>query len=307
MNEVIKDAKKLLELSPDHEIDEYALEKLKNRLYRLNNRNIEYLAKIEYYINGKGYDNLLRGFYEVDELKKIKFKFLEPNIEGAWNFSKPTKELKEKEGKGICETFDYDPTSLNNWLESEHADMEKVMVRAFVSDFYVPISILKKSQYHHAEEIPRQYDPVLMKLNDLWSDVRSGVLPMEIRFSLYTQTGRYSLVIDPINNKMKPHPLGYVSSVDSVDREPLDYMIFDKILAYMEYSPLVKSIFELLFETEEMSISDVAGRLNMDHNIAKNNLISLESGGFVEKKKEMYYRINMDDLKKMAEDLPSLG
>ncbi len=280
---------------------------MKNRLYRLNNRNIEYLAKIEYYINGKGYDNLLRGFYEVDELKKIKFKFLEPNIEGAWNFSKPTKELKEKEGKGICETFDYDPTSLNNWLESEHADMEKVMVRAFVSDFYVPISILKKSQYHHAEEIPRQYDPVLMKLNDLWSDVRSGVLPMEIRFSLYTQTGRYSLVIDPINNKMKPHPLGYVSSVDSVDREPLDYMIFDKILAYMEYSPLVKSIFELLFETEEMSISDVAGRLNMDHNIAKNNLISLESGGFVEKKKEMYYRINMDDLKKMAEDLPSLG
>jgi len=303
MEEELERAKRFLKLAPEDEVDEYALDKLKNRLYRWGNAEEKYLANLEYYINGKRYDDLLSAFYEIEDLKKIKIKFLKPNIEGKWNFSKPTKEIKEKDGKGVCKTFEYDPKSLDGWIDAEYSNFEKVMVRAFISDFFVPISIRTKSQYHRAEEIPRQYDPKLKKLRGLWSDIRSGVLPFGIRLSLYTKTQRYSLLIDPMDNKMKPHPLSPVTMVDTVDRNPLEYMNFDKVLANMDFPGLVKNIFELLFETGETSIFDIAGQLNMDRNVAKNNLKSLEKEDLVKRMKDVYYKINMDELEKVAEEL----
>ncbi|MFP3871873.1 MAG: helix-turn-helix domain-containing protein [Candidatus Natronoplasma sp.] len=303
MDKELERAERFLELAPESEVDEYALDKLKKRLYRWKNAKVEYLTDLEYYINGKRFDDLLNAFLEIEDLKKAKIKFLNPTIEGPWNFSKPTKELKEKEGKGVCKTFDYDPTSIDSWIEAEYTNFEKVMVRAFIPDFYAPISIQTKSQYHRAEEVPRQYDPHLKKLKGLWDDIRTGVLPLCLRFSLYTKNERYSILIDPINNKMKPHPLGSISRVDPVDREPIDYMNFDKVLAPMEFPQLVKNILELLFETGRMSIFDIAAQLNMDQNVAKNNLKSLEKEELVKREKDVYYKINMDTVEKVAGEL----
>ncbi|MEF8873075.1 MAG: hypothetical protein V5A88_00210 [Candidatus Thermoplasmatota archaeon] len=303
MEEELERAERFLELAPESEVDEYALDKLKNRIYRWKNADVEYLADLEYFINGKRYDDLLNAFSEIEDLKKIKIKFLKPNVDGEWNFSKPTKEVKEKDGKGVCKTFDYDPKSLDSWIDAEYSNFEKVMIRAFISDFFVPISIQKKSEYHRAEEVPRQYDPRLKKLQGLWSDIRSGVLPLCIRLCLYTKTQRYPILIDPMNNKVKPHPLSFITMVDTVDKEPLEYMNFDKVLAAIEFPKLVKNIFELLFMTGRTSIFDIAGQLNMDRNVAKNNIKSLESEGLVKREKDIYYKINKDKLKKMAEDL----
>ncbi len=303
MEDKLEEIKKLLYLSAESEMDDYAEKNLKNRLYQWKNADVEYLSDIEYFINGKKYDSLIDAFYEIEDLGKLKLKFLDPNLEGPWNFSRPTKEMKVKEGKGVCETFEYDPSSFNKWAQATHSNLEKVMVRAFMMDFYVPVSISTKSEYHYAEEMPRQYDPHLKKLKDLWKDIRGGVVPFVIRLSLYTQKERYPLLVDPINDKLKPHPLGDITRIKRVERDAMEYLKFDKVYAWVDLPMLLKKILELLFETEEMSVFDVADCLDMEKNVAENNLSSLENKGFVKERKDIYYRINMQKIEKMADKL----
>ena len=292
-----------MEISSTSEFDKYAEKKLRNRLYKLENTDIDYLSDLEYFINGEKYGSLIKAFSEVEKLEKVKIRFLNPNLEGNWNFSKPIKVLKEKDGKGVCETFEYDPTSLDKWSQARDSKIEKVMVRAFIEDFYVPVSIKTKSEYHRAEEVPRQYDPTLKEFKDIWKDIRDGVLPFVIRFCLYTKSNRYPLLLDIVENKLRPHLLGSITRVKRVDREPLEYMNFDKVFARIELPLLPKKIFELLFETQEMTIFDIADRLNLDKKVAENNLSSLQNKGFVEEKKDITYELNMDKIKEVAESL----
>ncbi len=301
MEEEFEKIYEFMDLAPESEFDDYAKDKLKNKVYEWKNADVEYLADLEYFVNGKSFDGLLNAFLEVEDLEKFEMRFLKPNTDGEWHFSKPTKVLKEKEGKGVCETFDYDPTSLNKWAEAEQSKIEKVMIRAFITDFFVPISIQTKSKYHKAEEIPRQYDPHVKKLSELWSDIREGVLPLCIRFCLYTQSKRYSLLIDLINDKMRPHPLSELTRIKRKDRDPVDYMVFDRVLAWMDFPDLTKKIMEILFENGETTVFDIADCLNMEENVAKNNLKSLESKDFVTKRKDINYDINMDKVKDIAD------
>ncbi|MBS3781753.1 MAG: helix-turn-helix transcriptional regulator [Candidatus Thermoplasmatota archaeon] len=303
MEDKLEKIKKLLDLSNGSDFDKYAEKNLKNRLYKWKNADIEYLSDLEYFINGKKYSSLFDAFYEVEDIEKMKLRFLNPNLDGPWNFSKPTKELKEKGCKGVCKTFEYDPTSLDKWSRAKNSDMEKVMIRAFIEDFYVPISINTKSKYHHAEDIPRQYCPRLKELRELWEDIRNGVVPFVIRLCIYTKKDRYPLLLDVIDDKLKPHPLGKITRVKRVDRGALEYMNFDKVYAWIDLPLLTKKIFELLFETQEMTIFDLADRLKLDKAVAENNLSSLETKGLVNEKKEISYEINMDRIEEIAEGL----
>jgi len=303
MEHKIEKIKKILNISDGSDFDEYAEKTLKDKLYKWKNEEVEYLSDLEYFINGKKYDSILDAFHEVENVGKIKINFLRPNLDGPWNFSRPTKELKAKDEKGVCETFEYDPTSLDKWSRAGEPEIEKTMIRAFIPDFFVPISIAKKSEYHRAEEIPRQYEPRLKHLNEVWQDVRGGVFAFVIRLCLYTQKDRYTLLIDTINDKLRPHPLGDVTRIKKTDREAVDYLNFDKVHAWLDIPLLSKKIFELLFETEEMTVFDIADCLNLDKKVAENNLTSLESKGYVDKKKDIYYEINMDKIEKKAGEL----
>ncbi len=303
MEHKVEKIKKIMSLSEDTEFDEYAENQLKDRLYKWKNKEIEYLSDLEYFINGKKYDSLLDAFYQVENLDKIKINFLKPNLDGPWNFSTPTKELKAKEDKGVCQTFEYDPTSLDKWSNANSPKVEKTMIRAFILDFYVPISISKKSEYHRAEEIPRQYEPRLKLLKQIWQDVREGVFPFVIRLSIYTQNDRHSLLLDTLNDKLRPHPLGDVTRIKRAEREAIDYLNFDKVYAWLDIPLISKKIFELLFEAKEMTIFDLADCLNMDKNVAENNLASLKNRGYIDKKKEIYYEPNMEKIKKKADEL----
>lgn len=303
MDKQIKKAKKILEFAPDDEVDEYALNELEKRIYQWRNKEVDYLANFEYFINGKEYKSLLEAVYDIEEYEKMKIKFLKPNLDGKWNFSRPTKGLKEKDGKGLCTSFDYDPTSLDRWAKASKAHHEKVMVRAFITKFFVPISIKTKSKYHHAEEIPRQYDPKLEKMEDLWNDIRDGVFPFEIRFSLYTKDSRYALIMDPLEDKLKPHPLNEITLIQNTDRNAIEYLNFDKLLAYIDLPPLMKNILELLFEADEMRLFDIAHSFKLDRKVAENNLKSLENRGLVEKSKRVHYSININNIFEEAEKI----
>lgn len=292
---------RLLELAPREEVDEYAKKQLKKRLLEWYNKEKNYLVSLEYFVNGKEFDNLMSGVYNIEHLEKMKVKFLRPDLDMEWNFTRPTKELLEKEGKGLCRSFDYDYRSLNKWVAANKMHNEKVMVRAHISDFFEPISIKTKSQYHHAEEVPQRYQPRLKTLSGLWQDMRCGVLPFEIRLSLYTPEDRYLYLIDPVADMQKPHPLSHVT-YERERREAIDYLHFDTVVARIGLPKLVRNIMEFIFECGEKTLPDVAHTFNVAEKIAQNSVQSLVSKGLVKKRKDVYYHISMETIREYYQE-----
>ena len=303
MNSLMERFEKLLEFAPDDEVDVYSKKQLKKRLYRWKNSEKSSLCDIDYFVNGKEFTSLSESIYHVDKLDKIKLKFIRPDLDGKWNFSTPTKELMEKSGKGVCKTFDYDPYSLEKWTQLSKMNMDKVMVRAFMTKFFVPLSIKTVSQYHHAQDIPPQYIPGLKNLKELWNDFKTGVIPIEIRLSAYTKDERYVYIIDVIGDKHRPHPLNSISLPTKSKRKPIDYMHIDRILARYDIPDLLKNILELLFHSKELSLPDITHYFNLSSNVAKNSMKGLVTRGFVNVRKSVYYKIDMDNIRETAKSL----
>lgn len=295
--------KKLLEFAPNEEVDKYSKKQLQKRLFNWKNKDKEYLCKIDYFVNGKEYTSLSEAIYKLDELNKIKLKFINPDLDGDWHFSKPTKELMEKDGKGLCKTFNYDPYSFGRWTNASKVNAEKVMVRAYLTNFFVPISIKTKSQYHHSQDVPAQYVPELKHLKDIWSDFKDGVIPLELRLCVYTKDKRYSYLIDAVGDGQIPHPLNHVSLPKEADRDPIDYMHLDRILATLDIPELLKKILELLFHSKEMSLPDIAHYFNLNQKVAKNSLSSLVNRGLVGVNKNVYYKLSIENVRETAKSL----
>lgn len=303
MNYLMERFEKLLELAPKEEVDQYAKKQLKKRLFNWKNKRRKYLCEIDYFVNGKEYTSLTESIYRLENLEKIKLKFIKPDLDGDWHFSKPTKELMEKSGKGVAKTFNYDPYSFQKWRNSLKVNIEKVMVRGYLTKFFVPISIKTKSQYHHAQDVPTQYTPELKHLKGLWSDFRGGIIPLELRLCVYTKDRRYSYLIDTVGDGQIPHPLNHVSLPDEVDRASIDYMHIDRILAKLDMPELLKNILELLFHCYEMSLPDIAHYFNLNVNVAKNSMSSLVNKDLVAMKKSNYYKIDMEYVRETAKSL----
>lgn len=300
MQAVMERFEKLLEFAPQEEVDKYAKKQLKKSLFNWNNRDKNYLSRIEYFVNGKEYTSLSESIYHIDELEKIKLKFINPDLDGDWHFSKPTKELMEKDGKGVCKTFNYDPYSFEKWTNATKINTERVMVRAYLTNFFVPISIKTKSQYHHSQDVPPQYIPELKHLQDLWSDFKEGVIPLELRLCIYTKNDRYSYIIDSVGDGQIPHPLNHVSLPNEAERKPIDYMHLDRILARLDIPELLKNILELLFHSKEMRLSDIAHYFDLSQKVAKNSLNSLVNRGLLDVRKDAYYKLSIENVKETA-------
>ncbi|MFO8110338.1 MAG: hypothetical protein R6U17_07465 [Thermoplasmata archaeon] len=303
MDEIKSRCERILEFAPEGEFDDYAAQHLKKKIYKWKESDKKKITSLEYFVNGKEYSLLLDALYLEKTLSKIKIKFLKPVLNAKWNFSKPTREIMEKKGRALVRSFEFDPDSLNPWACMNKIENEKVMMRAFISDFFLPISIQTKSQYHHAQDIPRMYDPHLKKLQGVWKDVKKGIVPFEIIICAYTPKDRYMYVIDPLENIQKNHPLHTIPYHYKVSRGPLEYIIFDTLFAYMDLHPLVKKMFLFIFECGEITVPDIAHKFNVPERIALNNLNALISKNLLKVRKNLYYDIAMDEVKARAEVL----
>ncbi len=292
-----------MEFAPPEEVDEYSKKQLKKHIYEWHNAEKEYLVNLDYFVNGKGFSSLLDAFYNIQSFEKMKIKFLKPDLQGKWAFSKPGKELMEKDTKGLYRSFDYDPTFLNGWTVASKVKDEQVMVMGYITKFFVPMSISTKSKYHHAEDIPRAYEPRLKAMKNIWKDVRSGVIPLELRLCLYTKRDRYSCLIDILANKQIPHPINRAPFHKRIRHTPLQYMQFDAVLANIELKSLNKRIFEYIFECGETTAAEVAHIFKVSNKIAENNLESLRHRSLVTIRKSMFYGLNPETLEDMLQRL----
>lgn len=298
--------KKIMEFADQEEFDEYAEQNLNKKLYSWKENFREPIASLDYFVNGKEYSSLMEALYKEEVLSKIKINFLKPSLSGKWNFSKPTQSIMERSGKALLRTLDFKPDSLNPWANARRIKEEKVMLRAYISDFYVPMSIQTKSRFHHAQEIPRQFDPHLKKMAGLWRDVRRGVIPFEIYVCAYTPKDRYIYVINVMGDAQMPHPLHKIPYHHKVDRPPLEYMIFDTVIAHVEFPELVKKMWLFIFECGETTVPDLAHKFNVPNQIAQNNLNAMISKNLISVRKDIYYNVNMEEVNKRASKLSNI-
>jgi hypothetical protein len=275
----------IMEFAPKDEVDFHAQKQLKRAFYEYKQAPKLPLASTTYVINDKEYDSLILALVEEERLDTGSILFYQPKLDENWDYNVLTKTLTLiGNGVGYVDKFDYDSFAIQKWDRTQHIQTERVMIRAFLSRFYYPRSIKTKSKDPHASE-KRPFVPKLITLEELWSDVREkGLVPFEIRVCAYTRDARFSYDLNLIDNLMlKDFRGGQVPPRNKAERNAMDYMNFDMILASTDMKDLVKKVFINLFEVKEATAFDISHTMGITDNMARNGLDAVVSRNLADK------------------------
>ncbi|KYK27675.1 MAG: hypothetical protein AYK23_02140 [Candidatus Proteinoplasmatales archaeon SG8-5] len=285
MPDALRHCQAIMKFGAAEEVDFHAEKQLKSSFYEYKQAKRVPLASSKYLVNEEEYDSLLQAFAEVKELETGGIRFFKPNMKENWDYNTPTSMiLLMGDGMGIVERFDYDSFSLEKWSKGQEVQKELVMLRAFPTRFYVPMSIKTKSKDPLAGP-PRLYIPRLLTLEEFWQDIRAnGLVPFEIRVCAYTRSARFSYDIDLVNNRMlKDFRGGQVPPKNKAVRTAMDYMNFDMILASTDMKELVKKVFISLFEVKEATAFDISHTMGITDTMARNGLDAVVSRELADK------------------------
>ncbi|MDO9538076.1 MAG: hypothetical protein Q7J68_07135 [Thermoplasmata archaeon] len=274
MTDVLELCQAILHLGSEEEVDQHAENELRRTFYEYRAAQKKSLASVSYMVNGQEYDSLLKAIVEHEELENLGLKFLKPDLSENWDFNTPTRMLVLMDkGMGVLERFSYDSFKLKKWDKHQQIQRDNVMIRGFPTWLYFPQSIKTKSIDPLAAPI-RPYIPKLVQLEELWSHIRkNGMVPFELRVCAYTKTARYIFDIDLIHNVMLKDFRGGQSPLrNRAQREIIDYLNFDTVLASTDMRDLVKRAFINLFESEYTNAFDLAHSMHITDKMAANAL-----------------------------------
>ncbi len=177
----------------------------------------------------------------------------------------------------------------------------KVMVRAYITRYYQPQTIKMKSEMIKPNPPPLS----LRTLDNLIKDVSNfGIVPFEIKLLIYTKAQRFSLLLDLLNSTVVCDPReGVLNPRLFKSRDPMEYVIFDSVIAKVHIPYIAKCIFEILFESEGLTLNDITQILNLPPAVAENNINVLINKGLVEiseEEKPPKYYVNINKLKEFS-------
>ncbi len=290
----------LLAFAPEEEVDAYARKQLRQALKEYTSRSPPHLARISYVTNGMRYLSFPVAIQEVDEPHDFQILFYKPELKMNWDFNLPVKEVHVgQKGMGWMKYFNYDPFSLNKWGDFQYAKKKTVMLRAFMEHYFVPESI-KTASKTLGEEKQRSYIPRLRMMDELWHDVRSGVIPFQIKVCIYTKQDRYTFSLNLVEGTLiQDFRAGKVSPKNLVRRKPMDSLLFDEVFASIDLPPLPRKVMRIAFESKTISVPEVSHIFGVSSQMAENNLKSLQSRGIIKmvgKPPSQVYEIDMDGL-----------
>lgn len=279
MPDALEYCQKIMKFGAAEEVDFHAEKQLKSAFYEYKQAKKTPLASSTYLVNEDEYSSLLKAMASVEELKTGGIRFFKPNMKENWDYNTPTSMvLLMGDGMGVVERFDYDSFALEKWDRNQEVIKELVMLRAFPTRFYMPMSIKTKSRDPQAGP-PRLYTPKLLTLEEFWRDVRGkGLVPFEMRVCAYTRAQRFSYDIDLVNNiLLKDFRGGQVPPRNRAARSAMDYLNFDMILASTDMKELVKKVFINLFEVKESTAFDISHTMGITETMARNGLDAVVS------------------------------
>ena len=297
----------LLAFSPEEEVDTYARNQFKRAIKEYRAKSAPALARISYIMSSMRYLNFPQAIKEVDEPHDFQISFYKPDLKMNWDFNLPVKTVYVgQKGMGWMKYFNYDPFSLKKWGDFQYAKKKTVMLRAFMEHFFVAESI-KTASRTLGEEKERSYIPQLRTVDELWQDIRSGVIPFQIVVCLYTKEERYAFSLDLVDGTLlKDFRAGKVSPRTLVKRRAIDSLLFDEVFASVDLPPLPRKLMRLAFESKSISVPEVSHIFGVSAQMAENNLKALESRGIISmvgKPPSQVFEIDMDGLASLQKRL----
>lgn len=308
MADVLEYCQSIMKFAPEEEVDLHAEKQLKRAFLEYKQGRKTPLASAMYLVNEDEHESLLEAMSNVAVLENGGIRFFKPNLKENWDYNTPTSKIMlVGDGMGVVERFEYDSFSLEKWSTDQEVQKELVMLRAFPTKFYVPMSIKTKSVDPLAGD-PILYVPKLMTLEELWQDVRNkGLVPFEIKVCAYTRHSRFSYDLNLVDNILiKDFRGGQVPPKNRAVRTAMDYMNFDMVLASTDMKELVKKVFINLFEVKEATAFDISHTMGITDTMAKNALdavVSRELADKIGKAPREIYSINPGHLGAAASEL----
>lgn len=307
--EILEKCEAVMKLGPESEVDEYATKEMRKKVKAHLQKELPHLSDVGFFVNGELYESLLDAIVEVEELETIEIRFLKPILGENWDFNRPTKVIKAmKGGFGGVAFFNYDPKAIDKWAKASELIEKRAMVRAFPVNFYVPRSIATMSQYV-MEDPPRPLVPDIWTMESAWSKMRAlGAVPMTIRICVYTKEERFSYDIDVIRGKLlRDFRAGKIPVTRKKVREPEEYFYFDRVYASEEMPPLTRNIFEAIFESDGMNVSDISHFFKITTDMGNNNLKALSRRGLLDSRGQPPFETYMVTKELLEERVNSLS
>ena len=289
---------KILEFAPKEMVDTYARNTLISEAEKYTTRRYRPLSQYEIKIDGKSGD-----FYDLilkNDFKIVDIIIKEPLLEGVWFYNSPVKKLRIlKGGLGFANIL-IGKIDKYKWMNDEGVK-DKVMVRAYITRYYQPQTIKMKSEMINPDPPPLS----LRSLDNLIKDVLNfGIVPFEIKLLIYTKAQRFSLLLDLLNSTVVCDPReGVMNPRLFRNRDPMEYVVFDSVIAKIHVPYIARCMFEILFESDGLCLNDIIQILNLPPAVAENNLNVLINKGLVEvddEEKPPKYYVNINKLKEIS-------
>ncbi|MGB9636752.1 MAG: hypothetical protein ACPL1Y_05840 [Thermoplasmata archaeon] len=273
--------------APEEEVDEHARKTLSSLLFEFSNREKIVLANVRYVLDDRKYSSIMDILFENNDFESLQICFVKPKINANWEYDAPTVEMNIKKGGtgNIVLASPFDPYSYNRWdMEHLHATEESAMFRVYMLEFFYPESIRSMSLRGDLErKYPFSFD--LFLFEDLLKFTkRYGVLPILLRVCAYTKYFRFTYDIDIVNDTLIANfRAGRFPVSARVFRHPKQYYFLDRILATSDIGYNPKKVLETAFETNGVSVYDIANSFGLSERMAEGALEACVKHGFLEK------------------------
>lgn len=271
--------------SPAQEVDMHARKTLESILFSYANREKIVLANAKYIVDGQNYDSFMDILFEISDFNLFQIYFVKPRKEENWEYDVPTIEMKI--GKGGVGTITlaapFNPYSLKRWEHLEPVE-EEAMFRFYYLDFFYPESIRSQSLRGDME---RKYPFTLelFLLEDFLKFAKKfGVLPLMLRICVYTKHFRFTYDIEILTDCwLANFRAGKFPVSARVLRHPKQYYYLDRALASSFLPENPKKVLETVFETEGVTVYDIANAYGLSERMAEGSLEVCLKYGFLEK------------------------
>jgi hypothetical protein len=279
--DIYKSCQKLLKFVPGLIVDNNVIKDVNNAIFEHLQKKQSVIAKINMRINKKHYDNLYDALAEIEKLSEIELKLAEPDLNAEWFFNVPTPMIRIIEnGLGWISILPKD--MLDVWDVADTLVEERCMFRVYSLAYHDP---KRARDAFAAKDFGIRFSTKLELFEDFWKRVREiGVIPFTIRLCAYTKTARYLYDIDLLTcSLLKDMREGKIPPVCKISRKPLQFYQLDKIMTYDDLPLISKHIFEIIFESKEVNVLELAQALHITEHMVREHLDVLIRRRYVEK------------------------
>jgi hypothetical protein len=264
---------------------------------QLYSRKERHGASLVYIVDGRPCKMGYGAFLTFKPASIINILLIGHDMDAPWDFDIPTKLIEiYPGGLGFINHIRYDSFSIKKWDDSKYM-RTRCMFRAYVSKAFKP----KRKGVVGEDQIltfKREFIPELNTPNEVFQEaVSRGVIPVEIRLIAYTKKRRHAYRLDLATDTLLMDVRAGRLPIHSYRVRPaVLYPMFDKVLVSLDVPDITRNMFEMIFESDRLTLNELSASLDITRLTAQNNLAALVTRGLVGEERvhhETIYYVNL--------------